>query len=129
MSDQDFFFDDDEKTAAKSDNKAKKAGTPSTSRPAAKTGARPAAAPAAASAQSVTMTMAILFAVIGLLLGVVIGLFIGTTLNPSSATTANSPATVVAPTLTQEQMNAGQLPAGHPKVTGTGASTTATATK
>ena len=61
------------------------------------------------------MTMAILFAVIGILLGAIIGLFIGNSLN-SNSSVASSPATVVAPTLTQDQMNSGQLPAGHPKI-------------
>ena len=74
------------------------------------------------------MTMAILFAVIALLLGTVIGLFIGTTLNPASSTTAGA-ASQVAPTLTQDQMTGGQLPAGHPAVSGSGAGTAATATK
>jgi hypothetical protein len=118
VSDQDFFFDDDEKPAAKSDNKtAKKAGAPA-SRPASK------GTPAPAPAQSVTMTMAILFAVIGVLLGVVIGLFVGNMLNPVG-TNAVAPAATVAPTLTQDQLNSGQLPAGHPAITGGASSTPA----
>jgi hypothetical protein len=131
VSDQDFFFEDDAKPAEKSDNKAKKA-TPA-SGSANKGGTRPAASPTGGGdGQSVTMTMAIMFAVIGLLLGVVIGLFIGNMVSPPAAATVTSPSTQVAPVLTDEQMNAGQLPAGHPAVTASGTpapSTTATKTK
>jgi hypothetical protein len=58
----------------------------------------------------------------------VIGLFIGTSLTPATSSTAIAPATTAAP-LTQDQLNGGQLPAGHPAITGSGSSTTATATK
>ena len=74
------------------------------------------------------MTMAILFAVIGVLLGVVIGLFVGNALNPVG-TNAVAPATTVAPTLTQDQLNSGQLPAGHPQITSSTPAPSATTTK
>lgn len=131
VSDQDFFFDDDEKPAAKSGTKtpAKKSGSQSSSRQPSKSGSRSTATSVAATAQSVTMTMAILFAVIALLLGMAIGLFIGNTLNAnnSAATSAGGASSVAAPGLTQDQINSGQLPAGHPSVTGMGAGTGSTA--
>lgn len=61
------------------------------------------------------MTVAVLFAVIGVLLGAVIGLFLGKGMVSTSSTASSS---VTAPQLTQEQMNAGQLPPGHPKIGG-----------
>ncbi len=120
MSDQDFFFDeeDDAKPAAKGGSKAA-------------TGAKGARAPrpAAASggdffAQSVSMAVTSLVAVIALLVGLIVGILI-----PSGGTTPQtaSPAATVAPTLTEDQLNSGQLPAGHPPV-GDTATSSATAT-
>jgi hypothetical protein len=126
VSDQDFFFDDDEKPAAKSDSKAK----PSGARGGSKGSSRPAPAPAAPSGQTVSMTLAILFAVIGLLAGMVIGLFIGNLTTPASTATVGTGATGAAPSLSEDQLQGGQLPAGHPSITGgAGSSSTATATK
>jgi hypothetical protein len=72
------------------------------------------------------MTIAILIGVIGILLGAVIGLFVGRSMAvPSvavSPTTGAPAATQQAPQLTPEQLQGGQLPAGHPSV---GATTTA----
>jgi Na+/H+-dicarboxylate symporter len=70
--------------------------------------------------------MAILFAVIGLLLGAMIGLLVGNSIAPGTSS-ATAPASQSAPSLTQDQLNGGQLPAGHPQINGS--STTATATK
>ena len=133
MSDQDFFFDEDEKPSAKSPSK-------SGSRPAGKSGsgsAKPAAGytPSISSDfQTVSLTVAVLIAVIGVLLGVVIGLFVGRSMaTPAISATSlssGSSGAVVAPSLTDQQLNSGQLPAGHPKIdnSGTG-STTATSGK
>ena len=130
VSDQDFFFDEDEKPAAKS---AKKPG----SKPVAKKGsgpARAAAAPAVTPAisddfQAVSMTVAVLLVVIGVLVGVVIGLFVGKGMATSALTASTAASTVAAPQLTQEQLGSGQLPAGHPNVSLPGASTAATSGK
>ena len=85
MSDQDFFFDEDEKPAK-----------PSPKAPAKKGGATPASKPSGSSAsgsaapsgqQTVTMTVAVLVGVIGVLLGVVIGLFVGRSMVPPAVVT------------------------------------------
>ena len=71
MSDQDFFFDEDEKPA-------KSAGTSAPRRRVIVFPSGPALSSAGAcSAQSVSMTVAVLIGVIGILLGAVIGLFVG----------------------------------------------------
>jgi hypothetical protein len=125
VSDQDFFFDEDDKPV--------KAADKSGSKPAAKKGsgsskAAPAPAPSA-DVQSVTLTVALLLAVIGILIGVVIGLFVGKSLATPDLTAATTPTTAAsqAPQLTTEQLNSGQLPSGHPAVPG--ASTAATTGK
>lgn len=118
MSDQDFFFDeeDDAKPAAKVASKAT-AGSKAAS--GSKGGRAP--QPVAASggsffAQSVSMAITSLVAVIALLVGLIIGILI-----PSGSATPEtaSPAATVAPTLTEDQLNSGELPAGHPPVSGT----------
>jgi len=124
VSDQDFFFDDD-KTADKADKGTKapaKKASGGSSRPTPKSsGAKSGSSPQSSSSgvRSISMTMAILFAVIGLLLGVIIGLFVGSSMNSTPAITAVPTTTgVQAPALSQDQMNAGQLPAGHPAIPG-----------
>ncbi|MCL4079314.1 hypothetical protein MX659_06930 [Coriobacteriia bacterium Es71-Z0120] len=105
MSDQDFFFDEEEsETPKKAEKKAASA------RPAQKT-----VAPAKQQVfqQSVSMTVAALVAVIALLLGVIIGILIPT---GGSGTTTDTGA--VAPQLTPEQLQSGQLPPGHPDISG-----------
>ncbi|MEI7814428.1 MAG: hypothetical protein WCJ13_06520 [Coriobacteriia bacterium] len=130
MSDQDFFFDEDEKPAKSGGNApAKKAGS-SPSR----TGSKSTASSAGASAQgqSVSMTIAVLMAVIGILLGAVIGLFVGKSMAvPSVAGTigAGAATTQQAPQLTPDQLNSGELPAGHPSVGGAAAATPTPAPK
>ena len=120
MSDQDFFFDEDEKpskTTAKTP--AKKSGTSSSSSTrstAASTSA------ASAAAQPVSMTIAILMGVIGLLLGTVIGLMVGMNLVKPAAgaidATGGAGTAVTAPQLSPEQMQSGELPPNHPAVGG-----------
>jgi hypothetical protein len=128
VSDQDFFFDEDEKPA-------KSAGTPApkkTGSPASTGGSgSPAKSPDAdAPAQMVSMTIAILIGVIGILLGAVIGLFVGKSMAvPSAAVTPSAGAgtgtTQQAPQLTPEQLQGGQLPSGHPAVGGAATGTPA----
>jgi hypothetical protein len=118
VSDQDFFFDEDDKSA-KSAGKdtTKKASSP----------APRSAAPAPA--QTVTMTVAILIGVIGILLGAVIGLFVGKSMAVPAVVLpgAGGTTTQQAPQLTPEQLQGGELPAGHPAVGG-GAGGAATGT-
>ena len=118
MSDQDFFFDEDEKPAAKA--QAKKAGSAPV-----KTAAKATAPPAdfvAPPASSVTMTIAVLVGVIGILVGAIIGIFIGRSLGTTNIGTAPgviAPASTnasAAPQLSPDQLNSGELPAGHPSI-------------
>ena len=123
MSDQDFFFDEEEEAA----KPAPKTSNKPVSKPAAKQGARPAAKGAPAKAapaggfmeQSVTMMVASLMSVIALLIGVIIGFVVApdsiATELPGGGTT-NS--TVTAPSLTEEQLQSGQMPEGHPTIDG-----------
>lgn len=121
MSDQDFFFDEDEKAAEKP---AKRAGK------SAATKSAPAKAAKAAPAQSsmgveLTWTTTALIAVVTLLLGVIIGYAIpkGATVSETATT---PPGTVAAPQLSPEQMQSGELPEGHPDIGAVGGSTGAT---
>jgi len=129
VSDQDFFFDEDEKPAKSGGNAPVKKTGSSPSR----TGSKSAASSAgtSASGQSVSMTIAILMAVIGVLLGAVIGLFVGRSMAvPAVATVgAGAATTQQAPQLTPDQLNSGELPAGHPSVGGAPAATATPAPK
>lgn len=120
MSDQDFFFDDEPQAkpaakgsaGAKGPAAAKSASTAKAGAPARQ------AAPATGSffAQSVSMAITSLVAVIALLVGLIVGLLIPT---GGSAVPTTSPAASTAPSLTQDQLNSGELPAGHPDIGGT----------
>lgn len=117
MSDQDFFFDEEETEApAKPEKKASSPGR-----------AKPSAAPAQQQffQQSVSMTVASLVAVIALLLGVIVGFLI-----PRGPSTTATDTGAVAPQLSPEQLQSGQLPPGHPDISGMtgGQATTGTAT-
>ncbi|MCX8007210.1 MAG: hypothetical protein N3B11_03735 [Coriobacteriia bacterium] len=118
MSDQDFFFDEEENETTKKPEKKAAAG-----RPAQRTAA-PAAKPQVFQ-QSVSTTVAALVAVIALLFGVIIGFLI-----PKGAATPTTTGTgAVAPQLTPEQLQSGQLPPGHPDISGmTGGQTMTTGT-
>jgi len=119
VSDQDFFFDEDEKPAAKAPAK-KASGSTSPAKPAGKASAS--AAPASTAA-TVTMTIAVLIGVIGILIGAIGGIFIGRSL--ASTTVATPPAATApaatgtgtgdAPQLSPEQLQ-GDLPSGHPAI-------------
>ncbi len=123
MSDQDFFFDEDEKPA-KPQSKSAPAKKPAAS--AAKS-ARPAAKTAAAAPeQSVTYTIAALIGVAALLLGVIVGILLPINVGGAQTATPETPGgangAMSAPQLSPEQMQSGQLPPGHPSV-GSGAAT------
>jgi len=119
VSDQDFFFDEED--GAKQPAKA-----PATAK--GKPVARP-AEPARASffEQSVSMPIAALMAVIALLVGVIVGFVIPTGgATPPVTATTTAVATETAPQLSEDQLNSGELPAGHPdlsSMTGTGTAT------
>jgi hypothetical protein len=133
VSDQDFFFDEDDKPAAKSDDKSgsKPAAKKGSGTSSAKTTPTRSSAPAPeADVQSVSLIVAVLLAVIGVLIGVVIGLFVGKSMAVAPAVVAGTTSGTTssqAPQLTTEQLNSGTLPSGHPAVPG--ASTTPTTGK
>lgn len=127
MSDQDFFFDEEPAPAAAA--KPAKAA----SKPAAKpvTTARPAAAdeaPASFFEQSLSTSVAAVFAVAALLVGFILGFLtsgaMATNQPPASTlgTSTGMPATGGAPgALTPEQIqqgSSGQMPPGHPSISG-----------
>jgi hypothetical protein len=132
VSDQDFFFDEEEEEAKPAKSSTKPVGKPAAKaagKPAAAAQARraPAARETAASGgsffeQSVTMTIASLMTVIGLLIGVIIGFVAApkgtTTAGGSTATTGTG--TTVAPAISDEQMSSGVLPEGHPDISSMG---------
>jgi len=125
VSDQDFFFDeeDDAKPAAKGATKPA-TGSKAASAPKGSRAPQPAAASGGSFfAQNVSMAVTSLVAVIALLVGLIVGILI-----PSGSTTPQtvSPAATTAPTLSEDQLNSGELPAGHPPIsdTATGSATT-----
>ncbi len=125
MSDQDFFFDEDEKPADKS---APKAAAKQGSKPSASSKTTPAKggknASAPAGGVELTWTITALIGVVALLLGVIVGYAI-----PKSTTTDQGaaplvPGQVQAPQLSPEELQSGQLPPNHPNISGaTGAAT------
>lgn len=125
MSDQDFFFDEDEKPAPKEAPAAKPAPKPGpkpAGKPAPAQKAAPASAPArSSSAIEITWTVAALIAVVALLLGVIVGYAI-----PKGSSSADTVQTTTAPQLSPQQLQSGQLPPGHPDIGGAGASSGAT---
>lgn len=134
MSD-DFFIDEDEpaKPAPKRGQQAAKAPHPAAKRPAVKGAAS--AAGGSIFEQDVSLTVAALIAVIALLLGMIIGLVIphgstaaDTAATTSSSTSAGTTSNGSAPTLTQQQLDSGSLPAGHPDISGMTTTGTATST-
>ncbi|MBA4370907.1 MAG: hypothetical protein C0418_04940 [Coriobacteriaceae bacterium] len=125
MSDQDFFFDEEEKPVAP----AKGAMT------GAKTVAKGAAQPVSAVGvpffdQSVSMTVASLAAVCALLLGVIVGFAVKPAGISVPAAVSGGTGGAGAPQLSEEQLGSGQLPAGHPDIAGgQGGATATTGTK
>ncbi|HET6351601.1 MAG TPA: hypothetical protein VFG89_05680 [Coriobacteriia bacterium] len=115
MSDQDFFFDEDEQPK---DVEPVKVSAP-------KPAKAKAAAAAAPAAQGVSVAIASLIGVIALLAGLIVGILlpIGGTPATSATNTPSSPAGQTAPQLSNEQMQSGQLPSGHPDISGMSGST------
>lgn len=132
MSD-DFFVDEDE-----SPKPSPQHGAPARKPAARKTTPRPVADATASSSifeQNVSLTIAALIAVIALLLGMIVGILIprsaaAVDTAASVSTTAASTATssTSAPQLTQDQLDSGTLPAGHPSISSMTTSQTATST-
>ena len=116
MSDQDFFFDEDEQPAAKAADKGKAAPPKAPAKGAPAKGAKSAPAQASGGIE-LTWTITALIGVVALLLGVIIGYAIP---NSSSVETTGSTTTQqqVAPQLTPEEMQSGTLPQGHPDISG-----------
>lgn len=112
MSEQDFFFDEEEQAVEET---APKAGE----RPARTQAKRAAAVAPVAAAQGISMTVASLIGVVALLAGVVIGMLIpsGDSV-PAPTTTGTAGTGSQAPQLSQDQLNSGELPAGHPNISG-----------
>lgn len=134
MSDQDFFFDDEEvEESPKGGAKKSSPKGGSTKEPVKPT--KPVANAATAEGvsffeQAVPMQVVALVAVIALLLGVIGGFFLApkpvstpTTTLPASTGTG-SMGTGSAPSLSEDQLNSGQMPAGHPDVSGESTATT-----
>lgn len=152
MSDQDFFFDEEETAvepkpgkdadtkpsanrSAKATPTARPAASKSVGKPASKPASKPAARPAPAAGgptffeQNVSMTIASLMTVIGLLVGVIIG-FIAAPDNATVSTGTSAAPTMsgtgaTAPQLSDEQLSSGTLPEGHPDISSMGATGTA----
>lgn len=134
MSEQDFFFDEDDdvqeapKTSDSSKPKAPAKNATAKSAPAksapskggsTRTPAVADAAPAPFLEQNVTMMVAIMMLVIGMLVGFILGFLIAPsgTATPVSNQNIEAPASGTPGSLTQEQLNGG-LPAGHPNIGG-----------
>lgn len=122
MSDQDFFFDEDEQPKQPAKQSAKSSDSTKSS--------TPAAAPSAPG--TVTTTVTALVGVVALLIGVILGIFVGQSLaGPSIPVTTSVPGqtggavgTEQAPQLTPEQMQGGELPQGHPDIGSMGGGST-----
>jgi len=119
VSDQDFFFDEEDgaKPPVKASGTAK-------AKPAA-----PAQTPRGGGSffeQSVSMSIAALMTVIALLVGVIIGFVIPTGGTTPPVATTTGVTTSTAPQLSEDQLNSGELPAGHPDLGSITGSSTAT---
>jgi len=114
VSDQDFFFDEDEQPKADAPKASGSKKGSSSSK----------AAASAPAAQSNSMTVTILVGVIAALLGVIIGIFVGRSLAapavvaPTTGAIQGGTTTEQAPQLTPEQLEGGELPKGHPDIGG-----------
>lgn len=137
MSDQDFFFDDEDAPSTKDSGSAKPADTGKSTGSGKKSGSagarspktpqpQAAIAPSASGGifeQNMTMSVAALLMVIALLVGVIIGFLLGNAMatpatQPSASTAAPASSSGPAP-LNQDQISGG-LPAGHPEIGATG---------
>jgi hypothetical protein len=121
VSDQDFFFDEDEKPSKPAPSKS--SAKSSSAKPVA-TSAKSTSAPAGGF--ELTWTITALIGVVALLLGVIVGYAIPKGADIASPTTPTSTQTS-APQLTPEQLSTGELPAGHPSVGGASGAATGSA--
>lgn len=147
MSEKDFYFDEDDTEDSKPIEKAKakepaeapaeKAAPKARAPKATAERPTPATAPVAGlTLQSVSMTVAALIGVVALLVGVIIGMFLpGQQPASGPPPTGDAPAAMggaPAPQLTEDQLQGGQLPPGHPpldQMGGGGATPTPNATQ
>lgn len=137
MSDQDFFFDDEEVEESPKGGPKKPSKGGSTTppvKPAKPVIAAPATEGVSFFEQAVPMQVVALVAVIALLLGVIGGFFLApkpvsapiTTTLPATGTSTGTMGTGGAPSLTEDQLNTGELPSGHPDVSGDATEATTT---
>lgn len=111
MSEQDFFFDEEDAKPAAEESKAPTGKPAQPSRQARST---------SFFEQDISVSIAALMAVIALLIGIIIGVLIPTGGTATGALSSPAASTGVssAPQLTQDQINSGALPAGHPDLSG-----------
>lgn len=136
MSDQDFFFDEEDEAVSEAPKASSKSGgkTQATARqsaPKSRAAAPAQVAPAPAAEKQVSMTVAALMAVVSLLLGVIIGFVLpGGTQNSTTSTgaAAGTGSTTMPGPLSEDQLSSGELPPGHPPVESMGATGAAEAT-
>lgn len=134
MSDQDFFFDEEDEAVSEAPKASSKSGGKAQAparqaAPKQRTAAAPSAAPAGE--KQVSMTVAALMAVVSLLLGVIIGFVLpggSTGTAPSNGAAIGTGGTAAPGPLTEDQLNSGQLPEGHPPIESMGATGAAEAT-
>ena len=67
------------------------------------------------------MAVAALLVVIGLLVGVIVGVLVAP--GGSDSTSSTTGITNTAPSLTSDQIESGELPAGHPEISGAASET------
>ena len=143
MSDQDFFFDDEDAPAAKEPSAAAsapgKSGSGDRTAPdksaSGKQATRSSATPVTPAGgqffeQNVAMPVAALLMVIALLIGMIIGIFVGKAISGSAVPVTTSSGSTTPPSaspspLTSEQMQGG-LPSGHPDIGAAGNATSET---
>ncbi len=125
--DQDFFFEDEDVPTKADKSVTKAGGSKPAPKPAAKPAAKPGPKPVAAQEpaffdRQISVAMTGLIAVVALLVGIIgTMLFVGTPAAPVSTVPGAVGGTGVAPQLSPQQLNSGQLPAGHPAIPGAGA--------
>lgn len=128
MSDQDFFFEEEPENKDRSSKASTKAATPKTSPKAASTAVAESAVQdidddAPLLERPTTWAVAILIGVIGLLIGAIGGFLLGSNSGaalPAASSTAPAASTAPAPELSNDQIESGELPAGHPPISTTG---------
>lgn len=131
MSDQDFFFDEEEKPAQKQTPASSKSGSKQTSagskpdnKQPAKVTPKSAPAPQQSGGIELTWTVVALIGIVALLVGVIVGYAIP---KGSTADSTGLP-TQAAPQLSPDQLESGQLPPGHPNIGGGSSAATGSAT-